>query len=499
MRIEPNSQYAATLPEITKNRDCVEGSARIKSKTNTYLKHPGIYENSLQEQTRYNAYIDGAEFHEFPGETLSALLGKLSFGDTEVELPPDLDYLIDNVDGDGMSLKGLLEDTASNVLQAKYHILLTELPNTVGLDTENVSKADAEELDIKAYIRQYNRESLIDWQFDYYDNVKQLTLLIFREDVQKRNEDLKISTEVSYLVCGLDDIGYYQARFIEQQKGAIIQTTGRIYPQVSGSPLSWIPVEIVSDQELPSGSLPRSGGYLSAVCNAALSRYRVSADYKEALRNGVPTLFTKGWMDGDIDLFRTINGGRSTVVTGAGVVNNLPNQVEVMVEGVALNDEPFINYFENNAKMARALGAKFSDTETMASTATEANINASNNNAILENLATNEEAAFIRSILYCGMFNGLWDSESIEENAESIILKIPREFSSSKMTPDEARATKDLWRDRLMSTETAITKLVQGGFTPIAAEEEIRRIESQAPLPENATTEPTIDNNQNSV
>jgi hypothetical protein len=114
-------------------------------------------------------------------------------------------------------------------------------------------------------------------------------------------------------------------------------------------------------------------------------------------------------------------------------------------------------------------------------------------------LATNEEAAFIRSILYCGMFNGLWDSESIEENAESIIVKIPREFSSSKMTPDEARATKDLWRDRLMSTETAITKLVQGGFTPIAAEEEIRRIESQAPLPENATTEPTIDNNQNSV
>jgi hypothetical protein len=504
MNITPNQQYTLMLPEITKNRDSVEGAHRIKSKRSVYLIQPGnLIPATDSDKERYTLYLNGAEFHEFPGETLSALLGKLAFTDTEVELPTDLEYLINNSDGDGMSLAGLMEYAASNIMQAKYHILLAELPGTANIDTNNLSRAQASQLNLKACIRQYTRENLIDWQFDTYDGVKQLTLLIFRETEKVRGEDLGLTDKTTYLVCGLDDVGYYQQRWVESgnQNTVMIADTDKLYPEISGAKLRWIPVEIVSDEELPSGSLPRSGGYLSSICNAALHRYQTSADYKEALRNGVPTLFTKKWRDGDAALFKEINGGRENVVTGTGVVNNLPNEVEVMVEGVALNDSPFINYFDANAKMARALGAKFSDTEVIAATATEANINAGNNNAMLDKLCDSLESAFSRAIIYCGMFNGLWGADQIEENLDSVVITMARDFSSVKMTPQEALAIRDLYQSKLMSLETAVTKLVQGGFTPIKAEEELGRIESEAPNPPTitATTTPTIDNQANSV
>lgn len=502
MIITPNQQYTTMLPEITKNRDCAEGSHRVKSKRSVYLIQPGnLIPVTDSDKERYTLYLNGAEFHEFPGETLSALLGKLAFTGTEVDLPTELEYLINNSDGDGMSLAGLMEYTASNILQAKYHILLAELPGTANIDTNNLSRAQASQLNLKACIRQYTRENLIDWQFDTYDGIKQLTLLIFRENEKVRGADLGLTDKTTYLVCGLDDTGYYQQRWVESgnQNTVMIAETDKLYPEISSAKLRWIPVEIVSDEELPSGALPRSGGYLSSICNAALHRYQTSADYKEALRNGVPTLFTKGWTDGDAALFEAINGGRKNVVTGSGVVNNLPNQVDVMVEGISLNDAPFINYFDANAKMARALGAKFSDTEVIAATATEANINAGNNNAMLDKLCDRLESAFSRVILYCGMFNGLWGADQIEENLDLVVITMARDFSSVKMTPQEALAVRDLRNDRLMSEETAITKLVQGGFTPVSVEEEMRRIESEAPLPESATATPTIDNQANSV
>lgn len=499
MNIQPNDQYDLMLPEITKNRDCVEGAHRVKSKRSTYLIQPGnLLPSTSEDNERYALYLSGAEFHEFPGETLSSLLGKLAFGDTDIEIPEQLAYLINNADGDGMTLSGLMEYTASNIMQAKYHILLSELPGTTKLDTSDLSKAQARALNLQACIRQYTRESLIDWQFETYDGVKQLVLLVFREIEKSRHDDLTTTESTSYLVCGLDEAGYYQQRWVQNSgRDNSLTEDEKIYPQVAGKTLRWIPVEIVSDEELPSGSLPRSGGYLSAICNAALHRYQTSADYKEALRNGVPTLFTKGWADGDAELFERINGGRKTVVTGSGVVNNLPNQVEVMVEGVALDDAPFTNYFEANARMARALGAKFSDTEVIASTATEANINAGNNNAMLEKLCDSLEAAFARSIVYCGMFNGMWGADKIEENLDKVVISMARDFSSIKMDAQEALAIKELYLSRLMSLETAVTKLVQGGFTPISTEEELRRIESKAPLP--LTDEPPIDNEENNV
>ncbi len=495
MKIEPCEQYNCTIEEVVKNRDCIEGGARVKSKTTVYLKHPGIADMSKTgEAAYYRVYIDGAEFIDYPMETEASLVGKLDCADTEFQIPAELEYLLDNADGDGMPLTGLIEFTAKNILAAKFHILLAELPGTVGLDVKNLSRAQAEKLNLKAAIKHYCRESLIDWQFDKYDGKYQLTLAIFREIEHERDPiSYAVTKETHYLILGLDETGYFQQKYKESDKGELSELSVKIYPSIGGANLKWIPIEIISDEEIPAGTIPRSAGYLSPICSLALARYRVSADYKENLRNGTPTLFSKGWTTGDGELFKELNGGREQVVTGSRVVNILPNNATVEVAGVAMNDQPYVNYFEANSQHARALGAKFSDGSEKFNTATDATINSGNNNAVLEKTSSNLEAGFERVVLYCGMFNGLFGQDKIEENLKDIEIKMPREFSAITMTADDARAVRDLYKDGLMSLETAITKLVNGGFTPISAEEELSRVEAAGPTPNDIAAQKAAD------
>jgi hypothetical protein len=495
MKLTPHKQYSETIDEVIKVRDCVEGSARVKSKGTTYLKHPGIENMSLtSESAYYSVYKEAAEFPGYTQQTLVSMLGKINCSSAEFELPTELEYLINDCDGDGLPLTGIMEYTAKNVMEAKFHILVSELSGTENLDTANISRAQAQALNLRATIKQYCRESLIDWEFGKYNGRNQLTLMIFKETSTERDPITYAVTEhVHYLVLGLDEIGYYQQRFHEKEVNSqkvLTEDTARIYPTAEGQKLKWIPVEIIADSELPAGSLPRATGYLAPIADLALYRYRASADYKENMRNGTPTLFTKGWTDGDDELFKKINSGRAQIVTGSRVCNNLPNQVDVAVEGVAMDDTPYMNYFKNNSKEARAIGAVFADSDESFNTATEANLDDGNTSAVLENISASLESCFERAILYCGMFNGLWGQDAIEENLDKVKITLPRDFSAEEMTPDEARAVAEMYKTRLMSEETAVTKLIQGGFSPAILEDELSRLAEAAPLPEDNQTDP---------
>lgn len=487
MKLNPHKQYSETIDEVLKVRDCVEGSHRIKSQSTTYLKHPAISTermNDSSERDYYETYKLSAEFPAYTEQTESSLLGKINAAAAEIVFPESLEYLIQDSDGDGLPLTGMIEFTAKNILEAKFHILLAELTGTQGIGNDT-SIAQAKSLNLRATIKQYCRESLIDWEFGKYNGKNQLTLMIFKEASTERNQETYEVTEYNhYLILGLDEVGYFQQRFREDEKKTIIAETEKIYPNVGGV-IKWIPVEIVSDKELPAGSLPRQAGYLAPIADLALYRYMVSADYKETMRNGVPTLFAMGATHGDQELFEELNGGRRQIVTGSRVCNTLPNNMRVEVQGVAMNDAPFTNYFDANSKEARAIGAVFSDSSESFNTATEASIDDSNTSAILANISASLESCFERVILYCGMFNGLWGQDQIESNLDSVAITLPREFSAEKISPDEARAIAEMYKTGLMSQETAVTKLIQGGFSPAILADELARIAESAPMPEN--------------
>ena len=117
--------------------------------------------------------------------------------------------MIDDSDGDWLSLQASIEITASNCLQVGYHILLAEydqLPS--GLDVE-LSIADKAALNQRASIKHYPRESLKDWAW-----VKSmaLTFTYMRLESEEIRKDAN-GTNINVTVClelGIDELGYWQ-------------------------------------------------------------------------------------------------------------------------------------------------------------------------------------------------------------------------------------------------------------------------------------------------
>lgn len=474
--------YARAKPWLKLVRDSVAGEPTIKHETTEYLKHPNMLDTtSAQQQRRYAAYIDGAEFHETPSETEMSMIGQMTEGEISAEFPAQIEYLIEDSDGDGMPLSGAIENTFKNVLEAGYHILLAEMSGLTGLDTEQVSIADLKEINPRATIKHYTRESLIDWDFRRINGVMQLSLLVLREVQQERDSTTLVRTEVTtYLVLHLDDDGfYYQQKYVSQiDSKQYIKDGGPYYPTVSGKKLSWIPAEIVFDREVPSGHIPERMGYLYRICSQALYRYRASADYKEALRMIQPTTFTKGWKDNDFALFKELNE-RDYIAFGAGVSNNLPNEVEVDIKGMGVEDEPFERYFDRNEKITRAMGGVIGEDEQSAAlTATEARIDNSKAAAVMKSIVKNTERAMIRMIAYCGMYMGLWDQDAVEENISQILLKLPRDFGQPRMTVEEIVAAVNA---TLISKKEGTRQLVAAGKTIEEAEVILDEIENQGP------------------
>lgn len=490
--VTTHPDYLFASNQLRLVRDCIEGEPRIKVKGEIYLPHPCAVDKTSDEQKmRYAQYLAGAEFDGFPDLTRRGWLGKMQISKLTAEMPDQLQYLIQNADGDGTPLSAAVESAASSVMQTKYHVLVADYQGLSDVDTSQLSLADAEALNPRAAIKQYTRESLVDWDYKRINGVMQLYYVKLMEVASELDPSTGTRKPIeSYLILALDEEGnYYQQKEIDGQMGE------RNYLRVRGAPLNWLPVEIVADEELPIGHLPRGMGLLYQICSLALARYRVSADYKELLRSLPPTVFTRFWKQGDKELFNEING-RDYMVFGSGGANNLPNEVDVKIESIDDATGAFTTYFDNNADKVRAMGGIFRDKVEATKTATEADIDASEQNAMLEMVADNVERAFARMVIYCGMFEGVFMPDQLEQQiGESVIISLPRDFASPKLSVEEVRTLLDMIVAGVRTREQVVKALAQGGWDVQDAEATLAEIENELP-PLSSTPAPRQPNNQ---
>lgn len=452
--------YAETVTALKTVRDCVQGSWKIKRETYRYLPHPSQVEtNSEEQRVRYLMYLQGAEFDAYPALSLRAWLGKMRIGNGTAELPDRISYLVQNADGDGTPLLSAIESAANNVFQTKYHVLVADYQGLSDVELTELSLADAQALNPRATIKQYTRESLVDWDYRRINGVMQLAYLKLREVGYDFNPETNTREEIeAFLILALDaDGNYYQQKEVKGVEGE------RDYVTVNSSPLTWIPAEIVADEELPIGSLPQGMGMLYPICEKSLAMYINSADYSEARKTLVATLMTMGWKEGDLELFKQING-RDFVQLGGRCANNLPEGVSFDVLDSSPSMMGFTDYEDRTIRKVRQLGGAAKDAAEATRTATEADIDATEQNAMLETLASQLEYAWKRVISYCGMFEGLWQPDQVESSLEQINLELPRDFATPKMSVEEVKVLLDAKTEGLYTTEQVITLLEQGGW-----------------------------------
>jgi len=468
--ITPNKHYSLMAPQLSEIRLAVKGAFFVKQEGASLLPHPSAVDTTSDlQKMRYKQYLSGAEFPEYTKTTLKAMISKMKLQDTFIELDSRLEYLIEDCDGDGTSLKGLAESCVNNILPVGWHFLLSDYQGLSSVGLDEVSIEDVEKANPRATIKQYSRENVLQWFFARKHGRMQLTYVLLRECGTEVDGDSFSEIDVtSYLRLGVDEQGYYQQKITYGEGG--VKEGDRNYVSVNNAPLQFIPYEIVSDAELTPGEFPIDTGYLTSIVDQSYFRYRVSASYKEALANLLPTLNVYGVTPQDWEDFKTTNA-RDYMASGSMTPNIFSNEntkVELLETNMSL--QQFKEYFFDNTAMVRANGGIFNSDATNDRTATEVINEAEISVSVLTPIANSTQSGIERSILYCGMFEGIYQVENLESSLDDVVVNLPREFAARKLTVEEAKEYRENYALGVLSLDTYKKVMAAGGW-PIEDDE----------------------------
>lgn len=473
-----HTEYDFVCKDLKLVRECVEGETAIKNSEQVeyYLPDPRFVESiknhavSWQAKREYEVYKLYAEYDNYPASTLSAWMGLMDMDKCHIEnLPQELEYIEDNADGNGTPLKVIMETVASNVFQAFYHSVLVEYGQEFGqLPDEEITRAQAQQLGLKCSFKHYPRESIVDWDFASINGVTKLRYVKLKECYSDLSMDTYQRDEfTNYLVLALDENGaYYQKKYYKV--GTEEETESeKVYPLANGEMLDYIPLVIFACEPVVD-KLPRKLGPLFPICMKAISRFRTSADLNGALRIvGVPTVFTKGWKQGDAELFTEVNEGRSAIAFGTKTSNNLPGEVSVDVIQMSGTNQPLFEKMDRNAKEAIALGARFEmdDSATQEKTAEEIKAKNAKETAMLINVANSLQSGFEDALKIAAEFEGVSNS-----NPE---IMLDKDFTNTKLSIEERKQIINELASGLYDRQVAIDLLVAGGVLPDEASDMI--------------------------
>ena len=445
-------------------------------------------EDRIKHEHLYQQYLNRAEFDGFTGQTLRIMAGKMAFDKATFEVPQQLEYLKMSADGDGLTLSGLVENCFQNVAQVKWHIVLC---HWVGSDKlpDNPSLGDVKRAKMRCVFKEYSRESVYWYDYKEINGVNQLSLLVLRQEstyTKKTSSGISEEKQEEFLILGINDAGNYYQELIVRREGIKMESEsiGEYEVKANGKPLNFIPVFIVSDEELTTGKLPEETGFLGPISDLEYHRYNVSAKRKSALNKFDPTIFIENMSMAAWENTKEMNGRSAIEMCGINILGSNEDEnsgalsVNMLSPAGSLAD-----YFvedEKSLERLRMLGASIDAPRKKNQTATEANIEASKQNAFLGPCANSLERMVLTLFLYAGIFEGLWTQDDLETNSEQIQVKLNRDFAQIKGSPEEVNTVINLYAvANLIGEEQAIQMIIDLGWLKGDAEELVRGIESR--------------------
>jgi len=389
-------------------RDCIEGEQKIKAGKTKYLPMPNASDTSIENQTRYKAYVERAVFYNVTQRTLEGLVGQVFAKPAEIEISPILDTVKDDANGSGISLEQVAKRALSLNVSFGRAGVLVDYPAT---DTP-ASRADIINGDIRPTIETYNPWDIINWRTIARGAKEILSLVVLHEDFVYSDDGFEMKTGEQWRVLRLENDLTYKVE-VWRKGEADFSIVEQYYPKDStGNYIREIPFTFIgsknNDSEIDEAPL-------YSIASLNIAHYRNSADYEEScfmvgqptpIFTGLTEAWVKNVLDGVIAL-----GSRGSIPLPVGASASLlqaePNSMPM--EAMTAKERQMV-----------ALGAKLVEQAQVQRTATEAGLENASESSILASCTNNVSAAIKWALEWCGVFVG---------NFEPVIFKLNSEFN----------------------------------------------------------------------
>ena len=455
-------------------RDCLLGENQVKKRTTDYLPRPNADDVSDENAARYSGYLERAVFYNVTGRTLGGMVGQIFIREPVIELPSQLDIIIEDANGSGISLVQSSKKAVGFVLGYGRAGLFTDYPDTGG----SVTVKDLEDGDIRPTINLYAPWRIINWRTTLRGAKSILSLVVLSEMYVADDDGFEMKELEQFRVLRLgpspenkafpieENVAKFTVEIWKSTDGAFAISETYQPKDSSGDYLLEIPFTFIGSE---NNDVEIDKAPLDDIASLNIAHYRNSADYEESsFIVGQPTPYftglTQEWVDGVL---------KGVITLGSRAAIPLPTGATAGLLQAAANIMPFEAMGHKENQMV-ALGAKLVEQKSVQRTATEANIEEASENSILSSSAKNVSEAYKFALEKCTEFMGL--------ASEKITFELNTDFDLSSMTSEERSQVIAEWQGGALTFGEMRTALRKAGIATLDDEEAKAKIDAELDL-----------------
>lgn len=389
---ETHPLYDEFKSEWLRNQDAIDGERKIKRRGSAYLPVPDP-ENAPEASEEYQAYKTRAVYTNFTGRTVSGLTGLVFREDPLIELPPELEYMRDNADGNGLTLISMAYQAVRQAQAKGRFIVVTSVGGEQEIEELEPDTVPSKESssNVQAKIVSYFAENAINWD----DNGNALKMLNLKEIVLDRGSDGFGSEEVTKnLVYRVTEDGVTVQHYKEDTGGKTFDIR-----YADGSMADLIPADIIgSVDNNPYPDQPP----ISDIASLNVAHYRNSASNEEGIHiTSQPTAHINTGDTSAAD-FKELNGSGIKLGSKVCIITQKGDMKLIQAAPNSSASEAMIRKEEQMIM----LGAQIIQPRSGVETAEAAKIRASAETSILTTITANVSQAFENRLKDAALFMG---------------------------------------------------------------------------------------------
>lgn len=429
--------YQQALKTWRKAADVIAGADAVKRGGILYLPRTNPRDQTTEATARYDAYKMRATFVPIASRTLKSLIGAAFRKDPVLENPSQIDYITDDVDGEGNSIYQQSQRTMSDIASKGRAFLLVDYPQA----SDGVSVADL--ANVRATITRFDPESVINWRVSKVGAMSRLSLVVIMEqvevddgfgvDLEKRYRVLRLVDGV-YTVTVYDETGDIYAEAVQPR-----DAVGRLWNEIPGM--------FVGAENNDTSINPAP---LGDIVDLNVDHYQVYADWRKVLflaANPQPVVagLEQEWRDWMKEQGMMV-GSDTTMLLPAGG----------SFQWAQINSQQPLRE-ELNLMQAQmvSLGARLLEKGGTAMTATQSRAENAAEYSVLALMAANVSEAYTRCLNWMARFMGGTGTASYE---------ISREYAESELDPAMLASVVSAWQSGTVAKSDAREYMRRVGF-----------------------------------
>lgn len=383
--------------------------------THSMKKNAKLYIQKLKgaEEEDYQNFIGREVFENYTKATAKGMSGLIFAKAPQIELPPKLKLLEDNIDLASSSIVDLAQTTVNEILEVGRAGLLVDMMqyNTMGMTV-----AEVQQLNIRPYIKLYTTENIINWDYDLINNQNELSLLVLSEIYNININMFEREEKIRYRVYSIEE-GVCVLRIYQANEKKAFDVVSESIPMMNGKALTFIPFISIASEDL---TIDPTNPPLLDISDINISYWWLSIEHRNGLHwIGVPKPYGKG-----IDMKR----GES-VTFGASSIDIFPRgDAEIKFAeftGKGLSEMKEEKLEKKNAMLA--LGARLLAPESSSQISENTmQMKTAGQRATIIQIADTVSRGITKALQYMAM----WLNDS-----DNIIFKLNTDYNLSEMSP----------------------------------------------------------------